>query len=374
MKKETDLKLDKKPNIYYYILKRQDIAKFSYYDYLYLERQKMIHCNEIAEPSKSYNLTNVNNKTIQYEHDKTYRKLLSNPKEAARIINEALFLTEENYIKPAQIEKYATNFITSQFENRQADVVYKMKSSDTYFLMEHQSKVDYSINYRLQEYKSEIFKSAVDITRIKQKSYKLPVVVAIVLYTGKRKWTVNRYLEQVYDPRFEDVNLLEYSLVDINEYTKEELLDSEYLIDKILLISKIKDASELAETIDKIISKIQKEDRKTFIEIIAITLKEKLGKTKIVEIINKIKKEEERDMIEEVAEMLRKSDMKIRREAKKEGIKKGMKEGMKEGIIKGIGKILQSMVQNGMTLEEIKKVTGLTDREIEEARKIQTKA
>lgn len=48
-KKKNKKNIDNKTNIYYDIFTRDDIAKFTYYDYLYIERQKAIHCSEIIE-------------------------------------------------------------------------------------------------------------------------------------------------------------------------------------------------------------------------------------------------------------------------------------------------------------------------------------
>ena len=41
--------------------------------------------------------------------------------------------------------------------------------------------------YRILEYEIEIMKSAIDIRKVKNKEYKLPLVIPIVLYTGKKK-------------------------------------------------------------------------------------------------------------------------------------------------------------------------------------------
>ena len=82
------------------------------------------------------------------------------------------------------------------FQNREADIVYKYKDKNIFFLIEHQTKIDYTMPYRIVEYEIEIMKSAVDIRKIKNKEYKLPLVVPIVLYTGKKKWDAKRYLEE----------------------------------------------------------------------------------------------------------------------------------------------------------------------------------
>ena len=79
--------------------------------------------------------------------------------------------------------------------------------------------------YRILEYEIEIMKSAIDIRKIKNKEYKLPLVIPIVLYTGKKRWDAKRYLEESQET-LDSVKIKagNYNLVDINDFTKEELL------------------------------------------------------------------------------------------------------------------------------------------------------
>ena len=76
-------------------------------------------------------------------------------------------------------------------------VLYKIKDKNIFFLIEHQSKIDYSMPFRLLEYEVAIIRSAIDKSKIKNKSYKIPLVMPIVLYTGKQKWNANKYLEKI---------------------------------------------------------------------------------------------------------------------------------------------------------------------------------
>ena len=123
------------------------------------------------------------------------------------------------------MEKYTSSFVNKIFENREADIVYKYKNKNIFFLIEHQTKIDYSMPYRILEYEIEIMKSAIDIRKIKNKEYKLPLVIPIVLYTGKKKWDAKRYLEESQETlKGVKIKAGNYNLVDINDFTKEELL------------------------------------------------------------------------------------------------------------------------------------------------------
>ena len=198
--------------MFYDIFIRKDIAKFTYQDYLYIERQKTIHCSEIREEEAKYEAISSN--SIHNVHDKTFRKILDNKTNAAYVINKALNLTKQ--IEAEEIEQYTNRYITEEYTDKETDIVYKMKDKEIYFLIEHQSSVDYSMSFRLEEYKLEIMKSAIDKRKIKTKEYEIPTV-----NTGKEKWKVRRKLSTVQDERLENLNLQQYNLIDINRLIKK---------------------------------------------------------------------------------------------------------------------------------------------------------
>ena len=199
---------------------------------------------------------------IHHEHDKIIKKILENKKEAADFINRAIKLCEP--IKSDDLINYNKEYITSFFEIRAADVVYKFKNNNVFFIIEHQRKVDYSMPYRIFEYKSEILKSNVDREGIKQKSYKVPLIIAVVIYTGSRKWKVPQNLLQVqeqcetYQKEQLGINSF-YVLEDVNKYTNEELLESNNFLEKIFLLEKSKNEEEVKENFIKIVEKLQEE-------------------------------------------------------------------------------------------------------------------
>lgn len=81
----------------------------------------------VAEECEDYYLGNVSKKetNINNEHDKIFRKILSNKQEVANFINKTLKLKKT--IKSEQLEKYNSNFITEKLQNRESDVIYKIK-------------------------------------------------------------------------------------------------------------------------------------------------------------------------------------------------------------------------------------------------------
>ncbi len=312
--------------------------------------------------------------------------MLGNKTNATYIINKALNLTKP--IEEEEIEQYTNRYITNEYTDKETDIVYKMKNKDIYFLIEHQSNVDYSMNFRLEEYKLEIMKSAINKERLKTKEYEVPTVIPIVLYTGKERWTVRRKLSMVQDERLENLNLLQYNLIDISKYAKEDLLKSDKYMDKIFLIEKIIDADEIIEVIGKATKQLSKEEKDDFITIIRANFIQKIEAEKLGRIVKEVKGEDE-DMLDCVnilwehalnkgwEEGMNKGIMEGTKAGKKVGMEEGRKEGRKEGIKEGekVGvkkgkkersiEIATNMKKNNLSTELIQKITGLTKRSIE---------
>ena len=187
-----------------------------------------------------------------------FKKILDSKKEASYFITKVF----KEKIAENQLEKYNRKFVTKIFENREADIIYKIKDKNVFILIEHQTKIDYLMPYRLLEYQMLIIESALDKSKMKNKNYEFPMVIPIILYTGSRKWNAKKNLEEM-QTAFSKVKikLSNYILVDTNDYTKEELLEDRSFLTKAMLIEKAKNKEELVEIIKQIIPTITEENR-----------------------------------------------------------------------------------------------------------------
>jgi len=139
--------------------------------------------------------------------------------------------------------------------------------------------------------------------------------------------------------------------VDINDYTKEELLQGKTLTSKMMLIEKSESTEETIEMLEKIIPNIKQEDKKLLKRIISILFGEKIGEEKTKELIEKIDGGEEKMLA--VVEMIRNENQMY--------IDIGRKEGKKQNSIE----IAQKLLKIKMPISQISKVTELTEKEIE---------
>ena len=304
---------------------------------------------------------NIQEKEINQEHDKIFRTILDKKENAVLIINKAI----NAKIEIKDIEKYKNSFVNKVFQNREADIVYKMKDKNIFFLIEHQTKIDYSMPFRILEYEVAIMKSAIDMNKIKTKNYKLPLVISIVLYTGNRKWNAAEYLQKSQETLRnikEDVG--KYNLIDVNNLTEKELLEDDTFITKMLLIEKSKNTEETVETLEKVIERTKEEDKDVLIRIIKIVFKEKLGDNEVERLVNKIEEGRGKEVLA-VVDMIRRENQMYIDMGRKEGKKEGKIEGKIEGIKEKSIEIAKKLLSKNTSKKEISEITGLDETEIE---------
>ena len=303
---------------------------------------------------------------IHHEHDKMVKKILENKKEAAEFINRAIKLCEQ--IKPDDLINYNKEYITEFFEIREADVVYKFKNNNVFFLIEHQRKVDYSMPYRIFEYKSEILKINVDREKVKQKCYKVPLIIAVVIYTGSGNWKVPQNLLQVqeqcttYLKEQLGINSF-YVLEDVNKYSNQDLLESNNFLEKIFLLEKAKSQEEVKENFIKIIEKLQEEEKQGKITKEA---KEEFENNIIKILLPKISIKEMKEQLEKVEKTRKEGDGQMYGLAVCDMLARENKKIEKRGLRNGIIQVATNMLKAKMDHSTIKSMTGLTDEELKE--------
>ena len=323
----------------------------TYSDYLLYKEiieGNCLTCNEEGE--KYYINTNENEEhSINNKHDKCFRDVLSDKSEITKFLEH--FINPENTINPEDIEPYNTSFITSKYQNREADIVYKIKDKNAFILIEHQSKIDKKMPYRLIEYYTEILRT------FKEKNEEImPVVIPIIIYTGDKKWNTNGYIsekQEVIEGYQEGRLDIKYNLVQANNYKTDELLSKGTMLANTMIIENSNDTDELMENLEKIIGNInEKEKLLKLRNIVKYILKETLKKEDIEKIERMIDEKEDSYNMDELIKRIKRND------------KKKMKKIEQEAIKKGIRNMAHKLLNLKLPIEQIMQVTGLTEEEI----------
>lgn len=290
---------------------------------------------------------------INNSHDKIFRKILDNKDEAVSVINRILV---SNSLTAEEIERYNSSYISDKLRNSEADVVYKVKNHDVFFLIEHQTKIDYSMPYRILKYEVEIIESVLENNKYKNKNFKYPLVIPIVLYTGRNLWNAKLNLRkiQVRWNEYQSKELSKYNIIDVNKLNENDLLEEKTVVSKMMLIEKSNTEKELEVNLNKIIERkeiFNQNQKEFFISIIQLVLQKKLGKGKTSVFVNKLRKGDENMLA--VLDMLDRENARIR----------------KEGKIQSKIEIAQNMLKEKFSINTISKITGLKKEEIEKIQK-----
>lgn len=337
------------------------------------EKQQKDNKNIVKEENEKYKT----NAQINKKHDKLFKEILSDKKEAVNFINHYLNLN----LLEDDIEKYEKEFRTEELYNIEADVVYKIKNKNVFILIEHQSSVDLKMSYRILSYKNAIVDSAIDRKRLREKSYKIPKVIAMVLYTGKRQWhklSIKDIEEQI--EGYEE-NAGEYNLIDANEFSREKLLEDNLITSKAMLIEKSQNKEELYKNIEDVINNQKKNgnfDNWQLEKLVQYELAETEDKEIISKFIEKIKNIGRNDEIMTNASRIINREI---RKSKKEGIEigwnqgiiRGKEEGKIEGKVEGKAEgkaegiaLVAKRLKGKMHIKDISQITGLSEKEIEQ--------
>jgi len=293
------------------------------------------------------------------------RMILDNKECAVEIINKVL----KKEVYSNEIEKYNSSYITRALKNRECDIVYKLKDKEIFFLIEHQTKIDYKMSLRMYEYSLEIIRSAIKGKKINNQKIELPAVIPIVLYTGNKKWDAPKRVSEIQAKLLGyNQEIDRYNVVDVNEYTNEELLKGKTFITKAMLLEKTKDSDELKKILREIYAKVKNKEERELLEMMTTII---LGKTM------------KRESIEEVIKNLRKGDGNMlavidtliaekkreRRLGKQEGRIEGRREGRTEGRTEEKMEIIRNMLKEKLSINTIATVSGMNEKDIKKIAK-----
>ena len=163
--------------------------------------------------------------------------------------------------------------------------------------MEQQSTIDNAMVYRILKYNMAILESAIEKEKLRQKDYKLPTIYSFVIYTGNKKWSASNDLIDRQEklagckPR----TFANFQLIDVNNYTKEDLLESDSLLTKMMLLEKAENYEELEDYLQLIVEKKMDDSQKIFLQrLIKYVFNNKLKNQKLDKFIKELQLKQEK--------------------------------------------------------------------------------
>ena len=267
---------------------------------------------------------------VDKKNDKIFKKILSDEKEMAVFLCQFLKLK----IKPNELEKYKNSFITQKYKSKESDIVYKNKNKDVYYLVEQQSKIDKNMPRRILRYCDELYEN--------------PIIVPIVLYTGKKDWKIALNFADTQIPREKEytdylINV-KYKLIDSKKYSEKELKRNNSRIGIMMLMENQKDSRTLKKSIIDIIEETKDEEKIEWLKEVTLY---------ILSDVLKPNEERKKNDMDEWIERIKRNDEKQRQKLIKEAVMK----------------IVKNMILNNEDDEKILKYADITQNELEKIKR-----
>jgi predicted transposase/invertase (TIGR01784 family) len=299
------------------------------------------------------------------------------------------FLPKEitKQIKETDLKREQTELIGKDFSIKRSDILYKIEKGNgqdvyIYLLLEHQSKVDQLMAFRMLAYKVRIWERYVKSHKkeSEQKGFKLPVIIGIVFYDGKAKWTSPMDVkEKITEIKNMEEYLIKanYELINLSNIKEETIINMKNALGVILLTDKpnvkIKKMEELLKMINEdIISKLPEEEkekfdkhRNAFLEL----LRKRTDYEEIEERFEELKEMEVPKMFNTLEEIAKRDREKAKVEGKIEGEKELIIEILNQRFGEDFDKSLEEKIRNANeeTINQIKKnILSITIEELKE--------
>lgn len=209
---------------------------------------------------------NINYQPEMHVRDVNSREIFKNNMLTSQFLRNYTNIPMLSNVMPEDIEdvseKYQA-FLGVEFESDTIKKVYIRKSDGTIerevyilSLIEHKSDIDYDVAMQLLRYMCVIWQDyKVTQNKIREgssrrKNFRYPLIIPIVYYEGKRKWTADLNLKD----RIEFAEEMEkyipdftYQVVSVRQYTNEELSEKHDEMSLVMLINKIQTEEDLSE-------------------------------------------------------------------------------------------------------------------------------
>ena len=301
-------------------------------------------------------------KTYQ-PYDKIFRKVLFSKTHATGLINQYFLL--KNKLTEEDIERYTCKFVNLQFQNRESDILYKMKNTNVFFLIEHQSRIDYNMAQRIAEYQIEIIKLE-NPKNENKKNIIVPLIIPIVIYTNnKSRWDAAQSIEAM-QPKFSGYlnhKIGQYNILDINTFDTQKLLHNNLFTLRILGLEKARNKEELDNIFQYILCTEKDEQNIRILKEIAYYVYDTVLENEKIK--KKFEEWEEGEKNMSFIDILLEEKQSWKDEAKKEGIKEGIEEGKKKRTYEIIMQMLKKQISENMIIE----LTNIKPEELNELKK-----
>jgi recombination-promoting nuclease RpnB len=309
--------------------------------------------------------------TITNPHDQFFRTAMSDKRVAREFLQTHLPKELCKLIDFDELELQPRSFINDVRKETTVDLLYKTniagKEAYLYLLLEHQSKPDELMPFRVVKYTC----NAIDTHLKEHKTTQIPLIYPIVIYHGERPYPYSTNINDLVDAPKELVEryfLKPFQLVDLGQIDDEELKQHAWagVMEFALKHIFARDILPHLKNFTKALHQLDQADGRSFVEIVLQYLLERgelSDRDAFFTLIDTEISPEVGENIMSLAEQLRQEG---KQEGKQEGLVEGEQRGEQRGEQKGEMNLIIKMLANGVEPAFIAKNTGFPLHKIKE--------
>ncbi len=298
-------------------------------------------------------------------HDAVFKTFLSHPETARDFMALHLPPALLNICDLTTLKLESGSFVEDNLRPYYSDVLYSLKTAKgagyVHVLIEHQSSPDRHMAFRLMRYAVAAMQRHLDTGH-----KTLPLVIPVLFYQGRRSpypYSMN-WLQLFSEPEAATALYSSgFPLVDVTVIPDEEIMQHRSMAALTLLQKHIRQR-DLREVLDQLALLIADEFMTGQQLLALVNYIMQAGEASdagafIRELAQRVPQHEDKLMT--IAQQL---EQKGRQEGRQEGRLEGLREGVQEASMK----IARNLLENGMDIQSVMKMTGLTEEELKQVR------
>ena len=277
---------------------------------------------------------------MQQEHDHAYKLLFSEPEMITHLLKG---FVEGDWVKDLDfttLERVSESFVSDDLRARHDDMIWRIRVRDSswlyiYLLLEFQSSSDPHMALRIMVYEGLLYQSLVSQKR-STKGRRLPPVLPLVLYNGKRRWRGRMDVGELVEPfpGLESfVPRCRYLLIDEHRTKADMSEESRNLVAALFALEQSRTPSDVLRVMERLAKWLESPEQRGVRRAFAVFLhRVLLPRTSEGSILSK-----EADLMEVqtmLSERVKEWTKEWREEGEAIGLAKGVAKGRAEQLVK----------------------------------------
>jgi predicted transposase/invertase (TIGR01784 family) len=281
------------------------------------------------------------------EHDQSYKLLFSHPEMVADLLRG---FVKEDWVQRldfSSLEKVGGSYVADDLREREDDIIWRVRFGDqwlyVYLLIEFQSTIDRFMAVRVLAYLGLLYQDLIRTGQLTDDG-RLPPVLPVVLYNGRRRWDAAQDVGELVVPvpggldRYRQ--RLRYLLLDEGRYSDSDLAPLRNLVAALFRLENSRTAADVDRVLAALVEWLAAPEQASVRRAFTVWLKRVFlpGRMPGVEF-------DHLNDLQEVRSMLAEDVIPWTELSRREGLEQGRQEGLQQGRQEGEAAFLLRLLE-----------------------------